>query len=287
MASGSYRKQIIDGKYTSGRQKFVYKCSSSEGTKVTLTRTFIHSYYNRKTTLNLLRMKERYRVYHDREGLKKTVHNIASTGGVAVIIGAETKKILHIGIRNTYCYICNQAATLGIEPLYHICYKNWNELSQAIESDIIVEGFLKANDHGVRYMEIIGDGDSSVMAKIMEKVPVWGCHVKKIECSNHACKCLKSNLEKLVVDNPAYKGKGRLCKNTRIRLTSAVGCAIGMRSLEEDRKEAIKKLEHDIRNSSNHIYGEHSNCSNFCKAKTPANENIPSLNIYEEKKTTL
>ncbi|CAC5388503.1 unnamed protein product [Mytilus coruscus] len=186
-------------------------------------------------------------------------------------------------MRNKYCYICNRAATLGIEPLYHICFKNWNESSQVMESDIIVEGFLKANDHGVRYMEIIGDGDSSVTAKIMEIVPVWVCHVKKIECSNHACKSLRSNLEKLVVDNPSYKGKGRLCKTTRIRLTSAVRCAIRMRSLEEDRKEAIKKIEHDFRNSLNHIYGEHSNCSEFCKAKTTANENTPTLNINEEK----
>ncbi|CAC5366256.1 unnamed protein product [Mytilus coruscus] len=57
-----------------------------------------------------------------------------------------------------------------------------------------------------------------------------------------------------------------------------------MRSLEEDRKETIKKLEHDIRNSLNHIYGEHSNCYDICKTRTTANENTPTLNINEEKK---
>ena len=50
-----------------------------------------------------------------------------------------------------------------------------------MEADIIVEGFGKADNHGVRYMNVIADGDSSVYARIREEVPVWGCHVKKAE----------------------------------------------------------------------------------------------------------
>ena len=65
---------------------------------------------------------------------------------------------------------------------------------KAMEADIIVEGFLKANDYGVRYMKVVGDGDSSVFVNIQEKVPIWGSYVTKVECSNHACKCLRSNL---------------------------------------------------------------------------------------------
>ena len=57
-----------------------------------------------------------------------------------------------------------------------------------MESDIIVEGFKKAEEvHGVRYLKLIADGDSSVYAKIHEEVPIWGKYVTKIECSNHAC----------------------------------------------------------------------------------------------------
>ena len=43
-------------------------------------------------------------------------------------------------------------------------------------------------------------GDSSTYAAIKEKVP-WGRDDKKIECANHACKCLRSNLEKLADAN--------------------------------------------------------------------------------------
>ncbi|CAG2211913.1 unnamed protein product [Mytilus edulis] len=147
-----------------------------------------------------------------------------------------------------------------------------------MEADIIVEGFLKADKHGIRYMHLIGDGDSSVYSQIQQKVPVWGKHVKKIECANHTCKCLRSNLEKLVVETPTYKGKGKLCKRTRIRITSAVRCAIRMRSKEKDKLKAAKQLEFNIRNTLSHVYGDHTRCSEFCKAgkasKTNAGQHI-------------
>lgn len=189
-------------------------------------------------------------------------------GGVGVIIGAETKKLLHIGIRNKYCYICQRAESVGCKPKEHECFKNWDLSSQAMESDIILEGFLKANEYGVRYMTLIADGDSSTYVKIQEEVPVWGAHVNKGECANHVCKCLRGNLEKLVDGNPSYKGKGNLTKASRIKITSAVRCAIRMRSNETDRQKAVKLLEKDIRNSVYHVFGQHNNCSSdFCKSK--------------------
>ena len=44
------------------------------------------------------------------------------------------------------------------------------------------------------------DGDSSLFQDLKENVPVWGKHVKKLECSNHACTCLRNILEHLVTD---------------------------------------------------------------------------------------
>ncbi|CAG2205860.1 unnamed protein product [Mytilus edulis] len=109
----------------------------------------------------------------------------------------EEKKIAidkyryHAGIRNKYCYICNRNESLGTTPKQHECFKNWNQSSQSMESDVIVEGFLKANDNGIRYMNFIADGDSSMHAQIMNRAPVWGKHVKKLECANHITKCLR------------------------------------------------------------------------------------------------
>ena len=78
---------------------------------------------------------------------------------MAIIIGVDTRKILYIGVRNKYCTACAR----NITPDKHKCYRNWNESSSQMETDIILEGFLEAERvHGVRYTKFIGDGDSSV-----------------------------------------------------------------------------------------------------------------------------
>jgi hypothetical protein len=199
-------------------------------------------------------------------------HTYNALGGVAIVIGAATKKLLYVGVRNKTCYICTSADTKQVTPPEHECFKNWTGSSQAMEADIIVDGFLSAEStHGVRYMRLVADGDSSVYARIMEQVPVWGAHVTKIECSNHACKCLRTNLEKLVQDNPSYKGKGKLTLINRIKITTGVRCAIKMRSAEADRVTATKSLAHDIRNAVHHVFGIHTSCSkDFCKAGAKA-----------------
>ena len=71
-----------------------------------------------------------------------------------------------------------------------------------METDILVDGFQKAeSQHGVHYLRFIGDGDSSIHPDLVAKVPVWVYAIRKIECANHATKCYRSALEKLVQDN--------------------------------------------------------------------------------------
>ncbi|XP_071148268.1 uncharacterized protein [Mytilus edulis] len=206
-------------------------------------------------------------------------HSYNAAGGVAIIIGKETKKLLHIGVRNKYCYICGQNDN---KP--HTCFKNWDKDSQSMESDIILEGFKQAEEkHGLRYMRVVGDGDSSVFATIREGVPGWGRQVTKEECANHICKCYRSNLEKMVTENPLYKGRHHLSKTTRVRLVSALRCAIRFRSKElkeqtVDVSTAIKRLRHDIINSVNHVFGQHDHCSDFCRAKTQQTDTSSDIN---------
>ena len=190
-------------------------------------------------------------------------HTYNAKSGVGVIIGKCTGKLLHIGVRNKYCTSCTQ----GIPKDKHDCYKNWEESSSQMETDIILEGFRAAEKtHGVRYMRFVGDGDSSVYPTLLTNVPEWGRDIKKIEFANHACKCYRSGLEKLVTENPSYKGKGGLTQKMRKRLTSAARCAIKMRSQEPDTRKAVKLLEQDLVNGPLHCFGFHSKCStDFCK----------------------
>ena len=114
-------------------------------------------------------------------------------------------------------------------------------------------------------MRIVGDGDSSVYPTLLLNVPIWGRDITKLECANHACKCYRGALERLVQDNSSYKGAGKLTKKMRQRLVSAARCAIKMRSKDTNRKQAIKSLERDLLNGPYHCFGQHDRCSpDFC-----------------------
>ena len=189
-------------------------------------------------------------------------HLYNAKSGVGIIIGQRTGKILHIGVRNKYCSACAQ----GIPSEKHKCFKNWNASSSEMETDIILDGFLKAEQtHGVRYTRFIGDGDSSVFPTLRENVPIWGFDIQKVECANHACKCCRSSLEKLAANNPSYKRKDGLMEKMRKQLTSAAHCAIKMRSQEPDRNVPARLLERDLLNGPYHCFGYHNKCrSDFC-----------------------
>ena len=57
-------------------------------------------------------------------------HSYNAKSGVGIIIGKETRKLLHIGVRNKYCAAC----ALGIAEDKHTCYKNWNQSSSEMET---------------------------------------------------------------------------------------------------------------------------------------------------------
>ena len=194
-------------------------------------------------------------------------HSYIALSGVGIVIGARTKKILGLGVRNKYCSTCNLAATQHRDPPYHKCYKNWDLSSQAMEPDILLELFLEGETkHGLRYMTFIGDGDSAVLKILQTKIPRWGAHIQKVECANHICKNIRCSLENLVKQNPAYKGRGRLTQKNRSRICIGIRCAIKMRSQNPDKMKAARLLEHDILNAGRHVLGDHTNCSaDFCK----------------------
>ena len=126
-----------------------------------------------------------------------------------------------------------------------------------MEADIILDGFRNCKEqHGVRYIEFIGDSDSSVYPTLISNIP-WGNAIKKLECANDAVKCYRSALQNLVHNNPAYKGKGKLTESMKKKLTKAACSAIIVRSQEQDRPTAISKLQKDLINSPLHCFRCH------------------------------
>ena len=190
-------------------------------------------------------------------------HSYNANSGVAVIFGAETKSLLFIGVRNKYCSTCSIAEHKGVSIPPHTCYKNWCGSSCAMEADIIVEGFKQSETlHGLRYVRMIGDGDSSVHHAVRTGVPSYGRLVQKLECANHAVKCYRSSLEKLAKDNSQFKGRNGLTSSKMQQLAKGMRCAIRSHSATGD----VAGLRHDLRNCSHHCFGDHRDCSStFCK----------------------
>ena len=187
-------------------------------------------------------------------------HSYNAKSGVGVIIGLRTNKLLHIGVQNKECTGCQRRFK------EHACFKNWHDNSSAMETDTILEGFKQAEkDHGVRYTRFMEDGDNSVYPTLIAEVPGWGRAIQKVECGNHACKCYRGSLEKLVQQSPTYKSRGGLTGKMRQCLTSAARCAIKMHSEEPNKTEALKKLQADLQNGLYHCFRMHDNCSpDFC-----------------------
>ena len=70
-------------------------------------------------------------------------------------------------------------------------------------------------------MEYIGDGDSLVQPKHVEKLPK-GFTIKKLGCPNYAVKCCHASL---VSTNSSYKGRAKLTEVMRKRLPKAARSA--------------------------------------------------------------
>ena len=213
-------------------------------------------------------------------------HSYNANSGVGVIFGAATKKLLYIGVKNKYCAVCSIAQRKAIEPLHHVCFKNWTGSSMSMEADIIASGFrLSESMHGLRYTKVIGDGDSSVLYTIQTTVQPYGKEVQKIECANHAVKCYRTRLEQLIKDFPIFRGRGGLTKSAIMKITHSARSAIRQHSVSND----IDKLRKDLRAGPKHYLGIHDICDpswcsevgNHQSGNTNTLHDIPPNLIFE------
>ncbi|CAI6355909.1 unnamed protein product [Macrosiphum euphorbiae] len=194
----------------------------------------------------------------------KTKYN--SFSGAATIIGFNTKKVLFVGVRNSYCSVCQRATNRKTEPPVHVCFLNWKKPSTAMEADSILEGFSNSlNMHGLKYNKLIGDGDSSVTNKLNEVMP-YGPEFKiqKIECRNHLLRNYGMKMSALSkkIEYPAIIRKFITTNILRFRsdITKAIEHHLNENS---PLQQKIRDLRKDITNSPYHRLGQHDNCANY------------------------
>ncbi|KAK4885602.1 hypothetical protein RN001_001873 [Aquatica leii] len=206
--------------------------------------------------------------------------NYSALSGVGCIIGARTKEILYMDVKNKYCYVCSRSK----RSKKHDCYKNWNHTSTAMEAMIIAEGFQKSvATHNLIYGRVIGDGDSSVYKKLTALAPYGPTFIiEKIECRNHLLRNYLNKLAEILKNStfPISQRKKITNINTLGRFRNAITKAIQYRKQEtQPFASKASSLQNDIKNSPNHIFGDHSSCdSYFCTKNTETEENlVPEL----------
>ena len=198
-------------------------------------------------------------------GTRSHGHKYTSHGGMAAVIGLRTKKLLFYGVRNKFCIVCARTGS-GEETPAHKCYRNWVGTSTAMESDIIIEGFNRSEEmHGVRFMEFIGDGDSSVYKNVLSYVS-YGRDVRKVECANHVTKCYTSALYD--ISKQTKEAKQVLSKARITRMKICVRKMIKYRAQERvecsgEKDSSAQALSSDVKNASFHVLGHHDRCQSY------------------------
>lgn len=123
-------------------------------------------------------------------GLRSNGHRFSSASGCAAMIGTRSKKVVYIATRNKRCSACNHSAKrrkLDKKITPHKCYKNYTGSSGGMESDIVIEGFEKLYQKGVKFTTVVTDGDSTTVSKLKNSC-VYGHEIQHQLCCNHITK---------------------------------------------------------------------------------------------------
>ena len=157
-------------------------------------------------------------------------HSYNAKSGTSIIIGVHTGKLLHVGVRNKYCSVCVHTHSNII-----LNHKNMTVTRTGMVHPHRWKLTYLYRGSRRRRLSTVYDTLLSLVTATVLCMPAWlhkywGHVIRKVECANHAIKCYRGALERLVTEKPHYKGRGKLTVAIRKCLTTAARCAIKMRS---------------------------------------------------------
>lgn len=124
-----------------------------------------------------------------------------SKNGCCTITSIDTGKVLDVEVLTKFCSGCTKIDSTSedyaqkVEAHQGKCLKNYEGSSGGMESASAVTLFGRSVEkRGVRYKEMLGDGDSKAFLAVVESDPYDDLKVSKIECVNHVAKRMGSRL---------------------------------------------------------------------------------------------
>ena len=166
----------------------------------------------------------------------------ASHNGVVTVISLDTKKCLDVEVMSDKCAQCLKWEKKTNDPRYqewkasHNCKINHAGSANSMETAGAVRIFERSvATRGLKYKNMLGDGDSCTYNAIVERKPYGEeCVPNKMECIGHVQKRVGSRLRKLknkskgvkLADGKGLAGKGRLTDGKIDVLQNYYGLAI-------------------------------------------------------------
>ena len=165
----------------------------------------------------------------------------SSMNGIVTIMSAETAKCLDTEVLSKSCKGCQVWENKKADPNYndwkasHICSINHRTSAGAIESAGAIKNFNRSvRINNLRYLEYLGDGDTSSFRDVNNSKPYPGHEIEKLECIGHIQKRVGSRLRNLRVkwsgkklsDGKRLTGRHRLTDKVINTLQNYYGMAI-------------------------------------------------------------
>ena len=164
-------------------------------------------------------------------------------------MGLHTGNVLGYETRNKQCFQCG----LGFSSETHDCRKNWSGSSKAMEADVaksLIVDNKSMIELGVRVAVLIGDDDSSTISAVRNAIDT---PITKWSDINHATASFSKSLFKL---QPKHK---KLTNRVIKHFKHLFACAIRFN------KNEAAKVAKELRNIMDHVFGNHFNCTSWCK----------------------
>ena len=165
--------------------------------------------------------------------------------GFGSVMGVHTGNVLDYDVCNKKCRKCDNSQKTGTS-VEHTCKKNYFGSSKGMEAHTASKLFLRSKDRGLKYKTLIGDDDSSTIARLRSEVDP---EIIKVSDPTHTKRTLNGKLSAIKKSfkelSQTVIGYIELCFRAAIRQN-------------EGNPEGLAKALNAI---PPHMFGDHSECS--------------------------
>lgn len=181
--------------------------------------------------------------------------------GVGTVIEFYTGLVLDCVALSNRCHGCTLGPKEGDDGYdewkrSHICQKNTDVKSGRMEVEAALVLFRRSLEkHGLRYTNIICDGDSRTFLALCNDETYGFIKFTKEDCINHVKKRMGTNLRGLIKQGKKGQplgGKGGLTQDLIKKLTTYYGMALRDNEKLEDMQNAVMATFHHVTSTDDH-----------------------------------